>query len=243
MRLFPLLVAAAIALAGCGASGSDRSGDEVRLAIGGTPGAAHAGIYLAVQRGFDEAEGVTLHPAPVADPARALERGTAGLAVMDIHELALARAHGQDLVGVLGLVARPVASLRPRRLRAATERPRGAPEYPELLLVAPRSTITDNAAMVRGAVAALRRGYGEAYIDPASATQALVTAVPALRAPAVAAELDRLGPDFQGSLRSFGELDPARLRAWAAWEPRTGLVKRPPDAARAFDARFVQPGN
>jgi ABC-type nitrate/sulfonate/bicarbonate transport system substrate-binding protein len=240
MRVFPLLFAAAIALAGCGSSGSDRSGQDVTLAIGGTPNAAHAGIYLAIQRGFDEAEGTTLHPRAVPDPARALASGAAGLAVMDIHELAIARARGQDLVGVLGLVARPVASLRPRRLRAATQRTPGAPEYPELLLVAPRATITDDAATVRGAVAALQRGYGEAYVDPASATQALVTAVPRLRAGAVAADLDRLGPDFQGTLPAFGELDPARLHAWAAWEPRTGLVKRPPDAARAFDDEFVR---
>src|SRR5436190_380195 len=242
MRLFPLLFAAAIALAGCGAGGSDRSGRDVALAVGGTPNAAHAGLYLAVQRGFDEAEGVTLHPRAMPDPAGALASGAAGLAVMDIHELALARARGQDIVGVLGLVARPVASLRPKRLRAATERAPGAPEYPELLLVAPRATITDDRATVRGAVAALQRGYREAYIDPASATQALVTAVPRLKTAAVAAELDRLGPDFQGTLPTFGELDPARLRAWAAWELRTGLVKRPPDAAQAFDGEFVKPG-
>jgi len=243
MRRFPLLVAAAIALAGCGAGGSDRSGRDVALAIGGAPGAQHAGIYLAMQRGGDEAEGVTLHPKPVTDPARELASGKAALAVMDIHELALARARGEDLVGVLGIVGRPVAALRPKRLRAATQRTPGAPEYPELLLVAPRATITDDRASVRGAVAALQRGYGEAYVDPDAATQALVTAVPRLRTPAVSAALDRLGPDFQGTLRTFGELDPARLRAWAAWEPRTGLVKQPPDAARAFDGEFVTNGS
>ena len=243
MRRFPLLVAAAIALAGCGATGSDRSGRDVALAIGGALGAQHAGIYLAMQRGFDEAEGVTLHPKQVSDPARELASGKAAMAVMDIHELALARARGEDLVGVLGIVGRPVAALRPKRLRAATQRTPGAPEYPELLLVAPRATITDDRASVRGAVAALQRGYGEAYVDPDAATQALVTAVPRLRTPGVSAALDRLGPDFQGTLRTFGELDPARLRAWAAWEPRTGLVKQPPDAARAFDGEFVTNGS
>ena len=242
MRRFPLLLAAAIALAGCGGAAKDRSGRDVRLAIGAAPSAEHAGIYLAMQRGFDEAEGVTLHPARVADPAATLATGRAQMAVMDIHELALARARGEDLVGVLGIVGRPVAALRPKQLRAATQRTPGAPEYPELLLVAPRATITDDRASVRGAVAALQRGYGEAYVDPDAATQALVTAVPRLRTPAVSAALDRLGPDFQGTLRTFGELDTARLRAWAAWEPRTGLVKRPPDAARAFDGEFVTNG-
>jgi ABC-type nitrate/sulfonate/bicarbonate transport system substrate-binding protein len=135
-----------------------------------------------------------------------------------------------------------VAALRPARLRRATERVAGAPEYPELVLAALRSTITDDEAAVRGAVAALQRGYREAYIDPESAVQALTTAVPSLRRTTVAAKLDRLGPDFQGSLQTFGALDRGRLRAWAAWEPRTGLVKRAPDAARAFDGRFVRPG-
>jgi len=242
MRRFPPLIAVALALAGCGTKAPDRSGRDAALAIGGTPGAVHAGIYLAIHRGFDEAEGVTLHPARSADPARALANGQAGLAVLDIHELALARARGEDVVGVLAIVARPVAGLRPARLRRAPERTAGAPEYPELLLATLRSTITDDEGTVRGAVAALQRGYREAYIDPESAVQAVTAAVPSLPAATVAADLDRLGPDFQGSLRTYGALDPARLRAWAAWEPRTGLVKQPPDAARAFEGRFVKPG-
>jgi ABC-type nitrate/sulfonate/bicarbonate transport system substrate-binding protein len=242
MRRFPPLLAAAIVLAGCGSSAPDRSGRDVTFAIGGAPGAVHAGIYLAVQRGFDEAEGVTLHPTSTRDPVRALSTAQAGLAVLDIHELAIARARGTDIVGVMAVVGRPIAGLRPARLRRATQRTPGAPEYPELVLATLRSTITDDEGTVRGAVAALQRGYREAYIDPESAVQALTTAVPALRAPKVAADLDRLGPDFQASLQTYGELDPARLRAWAAWEPRTGLVKRPPDVGRAFDGRFVKPG-
>jgi putative hydroxymethylpyrimidine transport system substrate-binding protein len=162
--------------------------------------------------------------------------------VLDIHDLAIARERGEDVVGVLAIVGRPVPELRPFRLRRATETTPGAPEYPELVLATLRSTITDDEGTVRGAVAALQRGYREAYIDPESAVQALTTAVPSLRTATVAADLDRLGPDFQGSLQTYGALDPARLRAWAAWEPRTGLVKRPPDVARAFDGRFVTRG-
>ena len=71
MRRFPLLLAAAIALARLWRPGQIVPGATSQLAIGGAPGAAHAGIYLAVQRGFDEAEGVTLHPEPVAATRRA----------------------------------------------------------------------------------------------------------------------------------------------------------------------------
>ncbi len=241
MRRFPPLLAAAIVLAGCGGAAPDRSGRDVTLALA-KPGAAHAGIYLAVERGFDEAEGVLLHPTPSPDPARALASAPSGLAVLDIHDLAIARERGEDVVGVLAIVARPVPGLRPVRLRRATEATPGAPEYPELVLATLRSTITDDEGSVRGAVAALQRGYREAYIDPESAVQALTTAVPSLRRTTVAADLDRLGPDFQGTLQTYGALDPVRLRAWAAWEPRTGLVKHPPDVARAFDGRFVKRG-
>jgi NMT1/THI5 like len=240
MPRFPLLLAAAIALAGCGGSSVENASD-VKLALA-RPGAADAGLYLAVQRGFDEALGVTLHPTITADPVRALRTAQAGLAVLDIHELAIARARGADVVGVMAIVGQPVAQLRPPRLLRATQRAPGAPPYPELVLATLRATLTDNADLVKGAVEALQRGYREAYIDPDSAVQALTTAVPSLRTAKVAADLDRLGPAFQGTLPTFGELDPARLRAWAAWEPRTGLVKRPPDAARAFDGQYVQPG-
>jgi ABC-type nitrate/sulfonate/bicarbonate transport system substrate-binding protein len=241
MARFPLLLAiAAIALAGCG-GGSVENASDIKLALA-RPGAVHAGLYLAVQRGFDEAVGVTLHPTVTADPLRALRSAQAGFAVLDIHELAIARDHGADVVGVMAIVERPVPDLRPPRLRRATERVSGAPEYPELVLATLRSTLTDNASAVQSAVTALQRGYREAYIDPDSAAEALITALPQLKRAAVAADLDRLGPDFQGTLPTFGELDPARLRAWAAWEPRTGLVKHRPDAARAFDGRYVRPG-
>jgi NADH:ubiquinone oxidoreductase subunit 5 (subunit L)/multisubunit Na+/H+ antiporter MnhA subunit len=37
------------------------------------------------------------------------------------------------------------------------------------------------------------------------------------------------------ALYSWRVLDPARLRAWAAWDVRFGILDRPPDVARAFD--------
>src|SRR5437870_378909 len=166
MRRCPPLFAAAIVLAGCGGSATEGSGRDVALVIGAAPAAVHAGIYLTVQRGFDEGEGVLLHPTPSHDPVRALKASDAGLAVLDIHELAIARARGDDIVGVMAIVGRPVAELRPARLRRATERTPGAPEYPELVLATLQSTLTDDPGTVRGAVAALQRGYREAYIDP-----------------------------------------------------------------------------
>jgi hypothetical protein len=45
---------------------------------------------------------------------------------------------------------------------------------------------------------------------------------------------------FKGPDGRVGELDPRALRAWAAWESRFGIVKRRPDLARMFNARFVR---
>jgi ABC-type nitrate/sulfonate/bicarbonate transport system substrate-binding protein len=242
MRFLPPLLAAATLLAGCGGAAPDRSGRDVHLALGGRPGAVHAGIYLAVQRGFDSAEGVTLHVEPSPNPVAALTSAQDELAVLDIHDLAVARAKGRDVVGVMAIVERPLAALRPPRYLRASARTPGAPEYPELVLATLRSTLTDDPATVRGAVAALQRGYREAFIDPESAVQSVTGQVRGLRTAPVAAELDRLGTAFQGTLQTFGALDRARLQAWAAWEARTGIVKRAPDVARAFDGRYVMKG-
>jgi hypothetical protein len=37
-------------------------------------------------------------------------------------------------------------------------------------------------------------------------------------------------------------LDPARLRAWAAWEVKFGIVKRRPDVDATFDPSFLPSG-
>jgi ABC-type nitrate/sulfonate/bicarbonate transport system substrate-binding protein len=88
----------------------------------------HAGIYLATARGFDDAEGVQLEvraPSASTDALRLLQGGRADMAILDIHDLGLARQEGADLVGVMAVVQRPLAALlaqpeikRPRDLEA-----------------------------------------------------------------------------------------------------------------------------
>ena len=66
-----------------------------------TPNAAHAGIYSAVARGFDDAEGVHLkraRPGQLDGRGEAAAGGRTQFSVMDIHDLALAGARGRDLV-------------------------------------------------------------------------------------------------------------------------------------------------
>jgi putative hydroxymethylpyrimidine transport system substrate-binding protein len=56
-----LLLLALLLVAGCGGSGENESPNEpATLLLDFTPNAVHAGIYVAVDRGFDTAEGVQL---------------------------------------------------------------------------------------------------------------------------------------------------------------------------------------
>jgi hypothetical protein len=55
----------------------------------------------------------------------------------------------------------------------------------------------------------------------------------------VAAELSAVTPAFLAPDGHIGELDLATLRAWATWEARFGIVRRPPDVASSFDPSFV----
>jgi hypothetical protein len=87
-------------------------------------------------------------------------------------------------------------------------------------------------------VAALRRGYREALVDPESAVGALVDRNPRLDPAAVQRGFDAVSPAFMEGATRFGELDRGRLRAWARWEARAGLAPRPPDVREAFAFGF-----
>lgn len=115
LRTAAMLVLAATLLAGCGQSArGDRPERGATLVLDFEPNAVHAGIYLALARDFDDAEGVTLHvqaPSSSTDSVKLLLGGRADMAILDIHDLALAREKGRDLVGVMAFVQRPLAAV------------------------------------------------------------------------------------------------------------------------------------
>jgi ABC-type nitrate/sulfonate/bicarbonate transport system substrate-binding protein len=108
-------VALALVLAGCGSmTGEDRPGEEATLLLDFAPNAVHSGLYLATSRGYDVAEGVELKvraPGQSTDALKLLESGRADMAILDIHDLGLARQEGHDVVGVMAFVQRPLAAL------------------------------------------------------------------------------------------------------------------------------------
>ncbi len=284
-----------------------------------TPNAIHAGIYSAIARTFDVGEGVKLHivvPTASTDSIKLLETGRANFAILDIHDLAIARERGQDIVAIMAIVERPlasviaapkirtpkqlegktvgvtglpsdtavlrsvvagaggdpklvktvtigfnaVASLLSGRVSAATafwndegvtlqrRRPGfhifrvdryGAPSYPELVLCATRSSLTQDPSLARGVVRALVRGYGVALTDPEGSEADLESRVRGLDPKLVSAELDAVEPAMEAPDGGFGELDTGALRAWARWEVRFGIVRRLPNIAPTFDPQFV----
>jgi putative hydroxymethylpyrimidine transport system substrate-binding protein len=118
-RTLPLLITllgTAALLSACGGGGDTnaRPNADATLMLDFTPNAAHAGIYSAVARGFDDAEGVHLKvrvPGSSTDAVKLLLSGRTQFSVMDIHDLALAGARGRDLVAVMSIVQRPLAAV------------------------------------------------------------------------------------------------------------------------------------
>ncbi len=129
-RLLPILVAAAV-LAGCGGSGGSRDAlPSASLILDFTPNPVHVGIFTALARRFDLDAGVRLHviqPSASTDAIKLLAAGRVDFALLDIHDLAIAREHRVDVVGILPIVERPLAAViaapqidKPRRLAGRT---------------------------------------------------------------------------------------------------------------------------
>jgi NitT/TauT family transport system substrate-binding protein/putative hydroxymethylpyrimidine transport system substrate-binding protein len=104
----------AVALGGCGSGGRAGSARPVSLMLDFNANAVHAGIYAALAHGYDRAQGIELRvvppPSPV-DSIKFLEDGRVDFAILDIHDLALARAHGEPLQGIMAIVERPLAAV------------------------------------------------------------------------------------------------------------------------------------
>ena len=121
-RITPAVTAvcAALLLGGCGsaiarpATAVSASPQPATLMLDFTPNAIHTGIYMALARGYDRANRVDLQvrvPGESTDAVSLLTAGRVNFAILDIHDLALADAKGDKLVGIMAVVERPLASV------------------------------------------------------------------------------------------------------------------------------------
>jgi putative hydroxymethylpyrimidine transport system substrate-binding protein len=141
-RVAALLAAALLlaGLAGCGGDGAEPGAPKgATVVLDFVPNAVHTGIYAAQAEGFYEDEGVELRiqpPGESTDAPKLLAAGRTEFAILDIHDLGIAREKGLDLVGVMPIVQRPLASViargdgpvrRPRDLEGHTVGVTGLP--------------------------------------------------------------------------------------------------------------------
>ena len=136
------LLAAALLLAGaagCGSGAEPGAPDGATVVLDFTPNAVHSGIYSARSQGYYRDAGIELtvrRPGDSTDAPKLLEAGRAEFALLDIHDLGIARERGLDVIGVMPIVQRPLASViargdgpvrRPRDLEGRTVGVTGLP--------------------------------------------------------------------------------------------------------------------
>ena len=139
MRWVVALLAAVLALSGCGGDGAEPgASSEATLVLDFTPNAVHAGLYAAQERGWFAEEGIELElrlPGDSTDAPKLLAAGRADFAVMDINDLGTASKRGFELEPVGALVQVPLASViaadgEVRRPRELEGRPVGVTGLP-----------------------------------------------------------------------------------------------------------------
>jgi len=128
-RLVALLAAASLmaGAAGCGGSGAEPGAPRgVALVLDFVPNAVHSGIYAAQREGYYRAADIDLtirQPGESSDAPKLLAAGRVDFAILDIHDLGIARERGLDVVGAMPLAQRPLAAVI-ARAGAGIRRPR-----------------------------------------------------------------------------------------------------------------------
>jgi NitT/TauT family transport system substrate-binding protein/putative hydroxymethylpyrimidine transport system substrate-binding protein len=134
MKRLALLLTLLVGLAGCGSSPAEpakKPAKPVTIALDFVPNPVHAPIYMA-------GDALKIRkPGSGPDSLKLVSSGKVELGVLDIHDLAIAREQGSDLVAVAALVGKPLAALvaqpdvrRPRDLEGRTVGVSGLPSDP-----------------------------------------------------------------------------------------------------------------
>ncbi|MDQ5895893.1 MAG: transporter substrate-binding protein [Actinomycetota bacterium] len=124
MLLLAATMALAVGVAACGgdddSSDSGDTGDtaaqvqDATLVLDFIPGAVHAGIYEAMQKGYYEENGINLkiiEPTSTADTLKLIDAGKADFGIADGIDLATQIADGREAQGIMAIAQRPPGGL------------------------------------------------------------------------------------------------------------------------------------
>ncbi|HET8950374.1 MAG TPA: ABC transporter substrate-binding protein [Solirubrobacteraceae bacterium] len=118
----------------------------------------------------------------------------------------------------------------------------GVPTYDELVFVARKESLDeDGASRIRRFLQATARGHVRLEKDPKAGVDALLKASNGLDRGLQTAAVKATLPVFFPSDRDqpWGWQDPAKWDAYGRWMEKNGLLKQPPNAARALTNEFL----
>ena len=118
----------------------------------------------------------------------------------------------------------------------------GVPTYDELVFVARRESLDeDGASRLRRFIQATARGHRLLQEDPKVGVDALMKASNGGDRAFLEASVKATLPVFfpEDDKQPYGWQDPAQWDAYGRWMQKNGLVKRPPNAARALTNEFL----
>jgi putative hydroxymethylpyrimidine transport system substrate-binding protein len=124
----------------------------------------------------------------------------------------------------------------------------GVPTYNELVFVARRQQLEEDAQPVRLFLAALARGTAAAAADPQAATEALTAANPDLDPRLTAAEVNATIPLLKPPQRksaggaeqpTFGEMSPEEWETFIAWMRDHGLIRGRPTPSDVLSNAYL----
>ncbi|MEX0972087.1 MAG: ABC transporter substrate-binding protein [Solirubrobacterales bacterium] len=111
----------------------------------------------------------------------------------------------------------------------------GIPTYDELVLLANRGRLDENAEKIRLFLGALARGTAAAAENRTATTEALLEANPDLNPRLTAAEVVATLP----LLSRTGRMDPAKWEAFIAWMRENGQLSSRPDTAEVLTNEYL----
>lgn len=120
----------------------------------------------------------------------------------------------------------------------------GVPTYSELVLVARRESLEEDADKFRLFIAALERGTDAAVEQPGAATTAITEANPDLEPKLTAAEVKATLP-FLGARvpgQPYGYMDPQEWATFVAWMRDNELIESLPEASELLDNGYLPSG-